>query len=99
MSALEDVAGPLREAGLSITEHEYYFDVICEWVSIWVELRPTYCNRGTFLVNANSNDPARITIDWADGFPRYYFSAECCVSELLAWMAARELPESRPVAR
>jgi hypothetical protein len=92
---LGDVAMLLQRAGLTIAEGAYFFDVDCDKARIWVEARPPYCNRGRYLVNAQSEDPAAIEIDWADGFPRYYFGAEACASELLAWMAARALlPEA-----
>jgi hypothetical protein len=48
-----------------------------------VEARPAYCNRGRFLVNAQSIDAAVLSIDWADGFPRYYFGVEACAACLV----------------
>ena len=48
-----------------------------------------YCDRGRWLLNADSKDPTKITLDWADGFPRYYFEDECLLREMKAWLFAR----------
>lgn len=92
--SLVAVALRLTNAGVVVTRGELgpdYFDVECETAQISVELRPPYCNRGRFIVQADSYDERVISIDWADGFPRYYFGVEACASELLAWMRARNL--------
>jgi hypothetical protein len=99
IGGLEFVAALLEANGLAITRGAYFFYVECEQAKIWVEARPGYCNRGRFLVNAETIDPAVLSIDWADGFPRYYFGVEACVSELLAWMKATGLLGETAAAR
>lgn len=93
---LQELAALLRAYGLTIEEHDYHFDVACEQAKIWVDVRPVYCNRGRFLLHVETIDPTVLAIDWADGFPRYYFGTSCAAAELVAWMAARcLLPEAR----
>ena len=45
------------------------------------------------LFHAQSHDPAEITIDHADLFPRYYFSEVAFAIELDKWLEARGLYE------
>lgn len=59
-------------------------------VSIWITAKPPYCDRWQWMVQVDSNDISQ-HIDDADGFPRYYFHAECMAMEIKAWLKAREL--------
>lgn len=54
-----------------------------------IQRRPAYCDRGRWLVYARSTAPATLCIDFADGFPRYYFGDQALASELVAWLKAR----------
>ena len=88
--ALLQLAVDLIEAGLPAKIDEY--DTI--WIkqgaiSAWISQRPHYCDRGRWLVHAESTDPAILTIDAADGFPRYYFYNESLVREFGHWFALR----------
>ena len=56
---------------------------------IWITQRPGYCDRGRWQVNAESRDPSKIHIDAYDGFPRYYFHVENCVSEVVEFREVR----------
>lgn len=60
-------------------------------VAITIQRRPHYCDRGRWLVQVSSHDDRRLCIDWADGFPRYYFHTEVVMAEVFAWMNARSL--------
>lgn len=60
-----------------------------ENVIMWVKLRPPYCDRGRYLWNAESTS-YKITIDHADGFPRYYFLIDSLVNEINAWIKKRK---------
>lgn len=61
-----------------------------EPIKIWIMRRPDYCDRGRWLVHAESTDPALLCIDSADGFPRYYFFDECLIQELTEWIRIRQ---------
>lgn len=69
-------------------------------IHLWISTRPHYCDRGRWLVHAESSNPALLTIDWADGFPRYYFHTECLVKEVQSWLATRlaQLPPTETPA-
>lgn len=56
---------------------------------VYVWFRPTYCDRGKIMLDVETKDPTRLTIDAADMFPRIYFLAENMVSELGEWAKAR----------
>lgn len=53
-----------------------------------VEARPPYCDRGNFLVKPFVHG---VGIDHQDGFPRYYFHASSLLSEMAAFLEARNL--------
>ena len=74
----------------------YYLEVHTPLIFVWIEQRPSYCDRGRWLVGATSKDDTRLCIDLADGFPRYYFGAEALCSELVAWLKARKQFEMKP---
>ena len=75
--------------GLYGAEGRYYIELDSANIEVTIERRPAYCDRGRWLVQAVSQAPAALSIDFADGFPRYYFGDEALVSELLAWLKAR----------
>ena len=66
-----------------------YFDIYTEFIHVWISPRPDYCDRGSYLVNAESTDYSKLTIDGADFFPRYYFGFDAMMSELEAWLRKR----------
>lgn len=58
--------------------------------TLWIEERAAYCDRGRWMWQAESTDVTKATIDWADGFPRYYFHEDCLVRELTTWLEVRD---------
>ena len=65
-------------------------------VSISIEpVSPSARDRGNWVFKAQSENPAVMTIDGADGFPRYYFSPTSLVLEVWAWLEARGLRARR----
>lgn len=58
--------------------------------SVWISKRPYYCDRGNFLAHIEVHvPPLRLSIDEADGWPRYYFDEERMKLEILAWLHKR----------
>ena len=60
--------------------HEKGTDVHC-----WLSLRPTYCDRGHIQLNI---DGGVLCLDFADSFPRFFFSfeeADQHTREFLKW--------------
>ena len=55
----------------------------------FIAMRPPMCDRGRWLLNADSKDSRILTIDHADRFPRYYFNDTSLCVELKAWLHAR----------
>ena len=68
-----------------------HIDLTIEDASSWISARPVYCDRGRFLWSVESTNTRRLTIDSADGFPRYYFTVDAAVLEICAWLDARKL--------
>jgi hypothetical protein len=56
-------------------------------ISIWN--RPSYCDRGRFLVLGASKDQRKFNLDGADAFPRYFFVKEAVGMEIDAWCRFR----------
>lgn len=59
--------------------------------TITIEVRPHYCDRGNFIAKihpAIGSDLAR-DLDWADGWPRYYFDLDRAKAECEAWLLKR----------
>lgn len=65
-------------------------------VRLDIEARPSYCNRGAYKVLAESKDPSKLIVDFADAFPRYYFFPMACALEMAEWLRQRrQLPGSK----
>jgi hypothetical protein len=56
-------------------------------IQVWIEKRPVYCDRGHYSVNATGNLEA--SIDWQDGFPRYFMDLSVAKQETEAWLRWR----------
>ena len=56
-------------------------------------LMPPAADRGKYkvLVSHKVEHYDKITIDYCDGFPRYYFSFDCMISEVRDWIDARKI--------
>lgn len=57
---------------------------------IALEPRPPYCNRGSWIAKLEVLNEVELTIDWADGWNRYYFSRDVAMMELEAWLRVRK---------
>lgn len=51
--------------------------------------RPHYCDRGNFLATIDSRGNLHRELDWADGWPRYYFDQARAKAEIEAWLRKR----------
>ena len=60
-------------------------------VIIYLERRPFYCDRGRYGFWAESKDNKKVDIDYADGFPRYFFSLQRAFDEMYDWVQFRNL--------
>jgi hypothetical protein len=59
---------------------------------IWLEPRPHYCDRGRYIAKVVSIWGGLAlpgAMDWADGWPRYYFDLERAKAEIIAWLECR----------
>lgn len=59
---------------------------------IWMNARPPYCDRGRWLANLSVRPgayPLRLSIDSADGWPRYYFDLKRAMAEVEEWLVNR----------
>jgi hypothetical protein len=99
----------LRERGIPVVRDE---STVVDWLRIEVpqamiavESRPHYCDRGNFIVKVFPRGDLALSLDSQDAFPRYYFGVLAVVTELCAWMQARqilpdtyvEMPPMRPL--
>jgi len=59
--------------------------------TIEIAARPAYCDRGNFTATIQVvGDPWRLSLDGADGWPRYYFDLDRAKLEVEAWLHKRE---------
>lgn len=69
----------------------------CHWTrgkhcAIWIGPRPPYCDRGNWLAHVDTiagTHPLDFSIDFQDGWPRYYFDLERAKAECEAWLTKR----------
>lgn len=60
---------------------------------ITLEPRPAYCDRGNFLAQLFPHGALALSIDYQDGWPRYYFDEGHAKAEIDAWLIKRgQLP-------
>ena len=56
--------------------------------------RPTYCDRGDWLahieIKPSGDNHKRLGLDWADGWPRYFFDLERAKLEIESWLKKRK---------
>jgi hypothetical protein len=59
--------------------------------TISVEPRPAYCDRGNYIAKLHPTPGSMLAreIDAHDGWPRYYFTWNCMVEEIAAWLKKR----------
>lgn len=68
-----------------------YAEIDLPLVKITIEKRPYYCDRGRYGFWADSKDDSQVTIDFADFFPRYFFSLQRAMDEINDWIEIRKL--------
>jgi hypothetical protein len=54
---------------------------------MWFQKRPYYCDRGRWVINVDGSGVEGP--DYAEGFPRYFFSLARAVDEMEEWINAR----------
>lgn len=57
---------------------------------VWMDERPAYCDRGRWLARLEVTNGLALSIDYADGWPRYYFDRERAMLEIEAWLRNRK---------
>lgn len=81
----DDVMADLTAAGRKPIWHINGLDC-----SIEICARPAYCNRGKLIATIQAEgDLRRLSLDAADGWPRYYFDLDRAKAEVEAWMHNR----------
>ena len=68
---------------------EHTIEVRHDGVLVWISPRPAYCDRGRWVANIDFTSPQRcldVSIDWADGFPRYYMDVGRAIAEATEWL-------------
>lgn len=63
------------------------------------KLSPSTSDRGRFRILADHKLEFvdKCYIDYADGFPRYYFNFDCMIKEIKSWIEAREKLEIKDI--
>lgn len=57
--------------------------------SITIEPRPVYCDRGNLIAKVFPTGSLAMSMDHADGWPRYYFDLDRAKLECEAWLVKR----------
>jgi hypothetical protein len=69
----------------------YYLSIEGKECEITIEeLSATNYDRGNFIAKLFPRSPLNLSIDSADGWPRYYFDLERARLELEAWLKVRD---------
>ena len=71
--------------------NDFYPYVDLPDVKIYIEKRNWYCDRGRYGFWAESKNDDKVCIDFADGFPRYFFSLQRAFDEMHDWIEFRQL--------
>lgn len=69
--------------------HGGYLEIRGRECSISLEPRPVYCDRGNWIAKLDARGELALSIDWADGWPRYYFDLDRAKQEIQAWLEKR----------
>ena len=59
---------------------------------VWISKRPNYCDRGNFWAQVDvksGGNAARLNLDAADAWPRYYMNLDRAKLEIEEWMKKR----------
>lgn len=57
---------------------------------LYLSTRPSYCDRGNYLVQLDAHGDFVLEVDHQDGFPRYYFDFDAACAEIIAWLKTRK---------
>lgn len=77
--------------GLEVQWKEGFPFIELPGVIIYMERRNFYCDRGRYGFWAEAKIPEELCIDFADGFPRYFFSLQRAFDEMYDWVLFRDL--------
>lgn len=66
-----------------------WFEIRGKECLITFEPRPHYCDRGNWIAKLFPEGMLALSIDEADGWPRYYFDKERGMREVEAWLVKR----------
>jgi len=69
-----------------------HFLILGHECSIWLEKRPSYCDRGRYIAKLDASGILARGMDYADGWRpgRYYFNLDRAKAEVEAWLHARD---------
>lgn len=76
---------------LPIQRYDNYVEIELAEVTITITKRPPYCDRGRYGFLVENKNADNEIIDWADGFPRYFFSLQRAIDEIADWIEFRKL--------
>lgn len=80
-----------KDIVLSEMTHKGYASIPLKNGLITIEPRPSYCDRGRFIVKIFPDmDQQELFIDGQDMFPRYYFNDDCMIKELELFIEKRK---------
>lgn len=75
------------------SEHEHTWTIRGAQCWIWMQRRPSHCDRGNWLAHIEllpAPPPHPVLIDSADMWPRYYFDLDRAKLECEAWLKKRQ---------
>jgi len=66
------------------------------WITL--EPRPAYCDRGNYYAKLFPDPGSKLalSIDYQDGWPRYYFNHDYAKAEIEAWLVKRGQVKHEP---
>ncbi len=67
-----------------------WVEIHTKYMSLCIEKRPNYCDRGRYIVKVDPLDLTKCHVDYADGFPRYYFELHCMLIEIEHFIRAKK---------
>ena len=85
----------LNLRGLEVRFYDGYADIDLPLVLITIEKRPYYCDRGRYGFWVDPKKKDVFTVDFADKFPRYFFSLQRGIDEIADWVEFNKLRKKR----
>lgn len=71
-----------------------YVDLKLKDITFCIEKRPFYCDRGRYSFKPEVINQDKVFIDFADFFPRYFFSLQRGLDEINDWLEFQKLKEN-----